>query len=190
MAKLLLTALAAALVVAVSPARAFDGNDRVLSVDKYQQLPANQTFEVAEYRPYGSQVGAFEELGQAIDSLFQPETYVQEPTYAYAGSYYRPLDGTPRHSSYYTRRRSYGYSAPSYRPRDIACKASVSASTALSRPGIGVAKWSTTNVWERTVSSIHGAAYASFSQARNKRWDCTGGVVAKCTVTASPCRSY
>jgi hypothetical protein len=186
-------ALAIAALVASSPSLAFDGNDRVLSVDKYQALPANDTYDVAEYRPYGSQVqssGAFTQLGEAIDSLFAPE----EPTYYVQA--YRPLDGTPRHSSYYTRAHAYrSYDPPrrrSYddRPSNVACKPRVSASTALSRPGTSVAKWSTTNVWERTVTSIHGPAYANFARARNKSWDCTGGIVAKCQVTATPCRTY
>jgi hypothetical protein len=188
-------ALAIAALVASSPSLAFDGNDRVLSVDKYQALPANDTYDVAEYRPYGSQVqssGAFTQLGEAIDSLFAPE----EPTYYVQA--YRPLDGTPRHSSYYrssayggsvAAARRYGYRSD-YRPSNVACKPSVSASTQLVRGGIKWAKWSTTNAWSRTVSDIHGAQYASFSSARNKRWDCNGSIIAKCSVTATPCRTY
>ena len=37
----LLTALAAALVVAVSPAKADGGNERILPVDRYPHLPPN-----------------------------------------------------------------------------------------------------------------------------------------------------
>jgi hypothetical protein len=39
--KALLTAPAAALVVAVSPAKADGGNERILPVDRYSHLPPN-----------------------------------------------------------------------------------------------------------------------------------------------------
>jgi hypothetical protein len=189
MTKLLLTALAAATIVLCSQAKAFDGNDRVLSVDKYQQLPANSPYDVAEYRPYGSQVGAFEQLGEAIDSLFTPEpTYVQEPV-----AYYRPLDGTVRNSSYHLRRPapSYGYRGPSnYRPRDVACGSRVSAGPQLSRPlSVEWAKGAARKAWRREVTARYGANYAAISFARSSRMDCSGGGFIRCEFSAVPCRA-
>jgi hypothetical protein len=187
MTKLLLTALAAATIVLVSQARAFDGNDRVLSVDKYQQLPANSQYDVAEYRPYGSQVGAFEQLGEAIDSIFTPEpTYPQEPV-----AYYRPLDGTVRHSSYHTRRRaapSYGYRGSSYRPRDYGCGSRVVGETELPRVGLGWAKAAARKMWRREVTARYGAEYAVIAMAKGVRWDCGGGLP-RCQLSAIPCRA-
>jgi hypothetical protein len=193
MAKLLLTALAAATIVLCSQARAFDGNDRLLSVDKYQALPANHSeipnsYDVAEYRPYGSQVGAFEQLGEAIDSLFSPEpTYVQEPV-----AYYRPLDGTVRHSSYHLRRPpapSYGYRGPSnYRPRDYGCVSRVVGETELPRVGLSWAKAAARKMWRREVTARYGAEYAVVSMAKGVRWDCGGGLP-RCQLSAIPCRA-
>jgi hypothetical protein len=192
MTKLLLTALAAATIVLVSQARAFDGNDRLLSVDKYQQLPANSSYDVAEYRPYGSQVGAFEQLGEAIDSLLEPEpAYVQEPV-----AYYRPLDGTVRHSSYHLRRRetrpvsreTYGYVSRSHRPRDYACGSRVVGETELPRVGLSWAKAAARKMWRREVTARYGADYAVFSVAKGVRWDCGGGLP-RCQLSAIPCRA-
>jgi hypothetical protein len=196
MAKLLLTALAAATIVLCSQARAFDGNDRLLSVDKYQALPANHSeipnsYDVAEYRPYGSQVGAFEQLGEAIDSLFSPEpTYVQEPV-----AYYRPLDGTVRHSSYHLRRpvsretarETYGYRS-SYQPRNYGCVSRVTGETELPRVGLGWAKAAARKMWRREVTARYGAEYAVVSMAKGVRWDCGGGLP-RCQLSAIPCRA-
>jgi hypothetical protein len=191
MTKLFLTALAAATIVLVSQARAFDGNDRVLSVDKYQQLPANSPYDVAEYRPYGSQVGAFEQLGEAIDSIFTPEpTYPQEPV-----AYYRPLDGTVRHSSYHLRRRAasretvaYGYRSGGYRPRDYGCMSRVVGETELPRVGLSWAKAAARKMWRREVTARYGAEYAVVSMAKGVRWDCGGGLP-RCQLSAIPCRA-
>jgi hypothetical protein len=190
MTKLFLTALAAAVVVLCAPARAFDGNDRLLSVDKYQSLPANSPYDVAEYRPYGSQVGAFEQLGEAIDSLFEPE-----PVYAYQPVQYRPLDGSERHSSYYRPRQraaqvAYGYSSPSYRPRNSVCGSRVTAGPKLARPlseewARGAAK----KAWRREVSARLGANYAALSFAKGARMDCSGGLAFRCEFSAIPCRA-
>jgi hypothetical protein len=191
MAKLLLTALAAATIVLCSQARAFDGNDRLLSVDKYQQLPANSPYDVAEYRPYGSQVGAFEQLGEAIDSIFTPEpTYVQEPV-----AYYRPLDGTVRNSSYHLRRPvsrgtvapAYGYRS-NYRPRDYGCVSRVVGETELPRVGLSWAKAAARKMWRREVTARYGAEYAVVSMAKGVRWDCGGGLP-RCQLSAIPCRA-
>jgi hypothetical protein len=175
MAKLLLTALAAATIVLCSQARAFDGNDRLLSVDKYQQLPANSPYDVAEYRPYGSQVGAFEQLGEAIDSIFTPEpTYVQEPV-----AYYRPLDGTVA--------PAYGYRS-NYRPRDYGCVSRVVGETELPRVGLSWAKAAARKMWRREVTARYGAEYAVVSMAKGVRWDCGGGLP-RCQLSAIPCRA-
>jgi hypothetical protein len=189
MIKVFLTALAAALVAVVSPARAFDGNDRLLSVDKYQPLPANSPYDVAEYRPYGSQVGAFEQLGEAIDSLFEPE-----PVYAYQPVQYRPLDGSERHSSYYRPRRethtvsreTYGY--VSRRPRDYGCGSRVVGETELPRVGMSWAKAAARKMWRREVTARYGADYAVFSVAKGVRWECGGGLP-RCQLSAIPCRA-
>jgi hypothetical protein len=191
MTKLLLTALAAATIVLVSQAKAFDGNDRLLSIDKYQQLPANSPFDVAEYRPYGSQVGAFEQLGEAIDSLFEPE-----PAYAYQPVQYRPLDGSERHSSYYRPRRetrpvsreTYGYVSRTHRPRDYACGSRVVGETELPRVGLSWAKAAARKMWRREVTARYGAEYAVFSVAKGVRWDCGGGLP-RCQLSAIPCRA-
>jgi hypothetical protein len=190
MSKLLMTALAAATIVLCSQARAFDGNDRLLSIDKYQQLPANSPYEVAEYRPYGSQVGAFEQLGEAIDSLFTPE-----PVYAYQPVQYRPLDGTERHSSYYRQRRisretvapAHGYRS-SYRPRDYGCMSRVVGETELPRVGLSWAKAAARKMWRREVTARYGAEYAVVSMAKGVRWDCGGGLP-RCQLSAIPCRA-
>jgi hypothetical protein len=185
-----MVALAAATIVLCSQARAFDGNDRVLSVDKYQQLPANSPYDVAEYRPYGSQVGAFEQLGEAIDSIFAPE-----PTYAYQPVQYRPLDGTERHSSYYRPRRisretvapAYGYRS-SHRPRDYGCGSRVTGETELPRVGLSWAKAAARKMWRREVTARYGAEYAVVSMAKGVRWDCGGGLP-RCQLSAIPCRA-
>jgi hypothetical protein len=197
MTKLLLTALAAATIVLCSQARAFDGNDRLLSVDKYQALPANHSeipnsYDVAEYRPYGSQVGAFEQLGEAIDSMFSPEpTYVQEPV-----AYYRPLDGTVRNSSYHLRRAAsretvaYGYRSGGHRPRDYACGSRVTAGPQLSRPlSVEWARGAAKKAWRREVTARMGANYAALSFAKGARMECTGGGLIRCEFSAIPCRA-
>jgi hypothetical protein len=188
MAKLFMVALAAATIMLCSQARAFDGNDRLLSVDKYQSLPANSPYDVAEYRPYGSQVGAFEQLGEAIDSLFEPE-----PVYAYQPVQYRPLDGSERHSSYYRPRTAsretvaYGYRS-NHRPRDYGCGSRVVGETELPRVGMSWAKAAARKMWRREVTARYGADYAVFSVAKGVRWDCGGGLP-RCQLSAIPCRA-
>jgi hypothetical protein len=194
--------LATALLIA-QPSLAFDGNDRILDVDSYQKLPANPEpyAQVVDYTPYGSQVDRSApsygygpepvESQSLLDWLTEParQDYYQQ-------TQYRPLDGSVRNSAYYEPRRyytppkkkAYGY-ASNYRPRDVACKPSVSAATALSRGGVQWAKNATEKAWRNSVAQLHGAQYASFSLARGKSWDCQGTLVAHCRVTATPCRS-
>jgi hypothetical protein len=189
MAKLFLTALTAAIVAVCAPARAFDGNDRILSVDKYQPLPSNSPYDVAEYRPYGSQVGAFEQLGEAIDSLFTPEPAYQEAVA------YRALDGSERHSSYYRPRRetrtvsreTYGYVSRA-RPRDYGCGSRVTGETELPRVGLAWAKAAARKMWRREVTARYGAEYAVIAMAKGVRWDCGGGLP-RCQLSAIPCRA-
>lgn len=44
--------------------------------------------------------------------------------------------------------------------------------------------------WQINAASAHGQRYANFNNARAVRWDCKKGAIllAKCVVTAHPCR--
>ena len=58
--------------------------------------------------------------------------------------------------------------------------------------GLGTAKARVAAVddWSTRAAAAHGDRYASFSKARAVRWDCKKHAIllAKCVVTAKPCR--
>ena len=133
-----------------------------------------ESLDFADYRPYGSQVTP----GWGTSSWFDSEP--EAPIAAYAP-------------------RTYGYRSTiqetnsarrdSYRARSVVCAARVSASTALPRGGSSWARSAAEKAWRKTVTATHGAAYASFALARGKEWDCSGTIVSRCHVEATPCRS-
>ncbi len=154
---------------------AFDGNDRLFDPDQYQSLPANDDgVRVADYRPYGSQVTS----GWGTSSWFDSEP--EAPIAAYA----------PRTFGYRsTIQKTNSARRDGYREGNVVCVARLSASTALPRGGSSWARSAAEKAWRKTVTATHGAAYASFALARGKEWDCSGTIVSRCHVEATPCRS-
>lgn len=215
MMKVLLTAIAAAVVATVSPAKAFDGNDRLFAPDRYSHLPANApdwyvaeyeyhsapAYEPPRYRPLRSRrrpavagwhsvepprpIGPPETAPRAFAPVVEPEP-IREPE---GEPQHRPLDESPRRSDYYLRQARMQVPPRQTRPADVVCAKTVEAETQLPRPGVAFAKWSTRNVWRSKVKQIHGDDYAKFENARFVKWDCEAGTLQRCALSAVPCKT-
>jgi hypothetical protein len=204
--KALLVAMAAAIVCAVAPARAFDGNDRILPVDNYQHLPANEY--AADYlytrpvfyapprvhRPKRHVVGyGYRRRDHEVE--FAPP---QRSTKFPGRNVVRPATGGPE----FVREDVPAPTPPKlersadqplvvarYSPRrDVTCQQRTSAGLKLPRAGQAWARWSARNAWRKLVTERYGPLYAGLSFARGERYDCDPGIAAKCEFSAIPCR--
>jgi hypothetical protein len=202
--KVFVAALAAATIVGVSHARAFDGNDRILPVDRYSRLPANEPDDESAY---------FE----PVRAYYAPLRSRRVPQVAgYRRARYEPESYPPAVSERYPRRdvvvpapgaefvREEVIEAPAkklersedqpvvvarYSPRrDVTCQGRVSAGLKLPRAGVAWAKWSAKRAWRKEVSERFGPLYAGLAFARGERFDCDGGISASCEFSAVPCR--
>jgi hypothetical protein len=202
--KALLTALAAAIVCAVSPARAFDGNDRILPVDRYARLPANAYASDLLYsrpvfyapprahRHHGPRVAAWRrdrfetESSPPVVSDRFPRRDVVVPAPGAEFAREDVIEASPRKLE---RSEDQPVAVARYSPRrDVTCQPRVSAGLKLPRAGQAWARWSARNAWRKLVTERYGPLYAGLSFARGERYDCDPGIAAKCEFSAIPCR--
>ncbi len=75
-------------------------------------------------------------------------------------------------------------------PRCVATLEGSATSTGILGQGSAMARVAAKADWEAKASSIYGAKYGNYSKARSVKWDCKKGAIllAKCVVTAKPCR--
>ena len=75
-------------------------------------------------------------------------------------------------------------------PRCVATLEGVATGTGILGLGTAMARDAAKADWEAKASSKYGAKYGSYSKARSVNWDCKKGAIllAKCVVTAKPCR--
>jgi hypothetical protein len=195
--KALLIALAAAVVVAVSPARAFDGNDRILPVDRYSRLPANESYDESayfapvrvNYAPLRSrrvpQVAGYRRARYEVN----PSEPVVSERFPRREPDFAPEVVTEAPPKKLERSEDQPVVVARYSPRrDVTCQSRVSAGLRLPRAGVAWAKWSAKRAWRKEVSERFGPLYAGLAFARGERFDCDGGISASCEFSAVPCR--
>ncbi len=75
-------------------------------------------------------------------------------------------------------------------PRCVATVEGAATGTGILGLGTAKAREAARANWQATAASVHGTRYSNLNSARSVRWDCKKGAIllAKCVVTAKPCR--